>query len=70
MPKIVQRFCNTCGQLMWHTKTIKGYDVETGNPDYEYVFKCRNWKWYTPGHSSLTLYVDYRFWKGDNQEED
>ncbi len=67
MSKLVQRFCNTCGQLMYYTRSIAGYNMSSGKPDYEYVFRCRNSRWYKIGHASLTLYVYPEYW--DREEE-
>lgn len=34
------------------------YNVETGKPIYQMVFRCPNNKLWTVGHASETLYLD------------
>lgn len=59
VPKIDQpHFCTTCGRQLIRMKLQKAFDHDTGEPEYEYKWRCPNKKWWNL-HMSFTTDANF-----------
>ena len=48
-PPVKIQYCSRCGEQLKVTRFDKRFNIDTGEPESNLLWRCPNWRWYFGG---------------------